>query len=108
VFCWTAHFIQTASRLSRGGIAKVAYDTRRAGSLRKLSALVIWARSLKTLRVFVSRSRHKCSFGLNRGEVLWDFSDEPTCATSVDSGRGWRDEMLLDGGLVGLFGAPGG
>jgi hypothetical protein len=29
---------------------------------------------LNQLRVFVTRSRHKCSIGLNRLRVIWNFS----------------------------------
>jgi len=36
---------------------------------------------LKTLRVFVSRSRHKCSFGLNQRWMLWGFSNGRACAS---------------------------
>jgi len=31
---------------------------------------------LNQLRVFVTRSRHKCSIGLNRLRVIWGFNKE--------------------------------
>jgi len=36
---------------------------------------------LNQLSVFVSRSQNKGSIGLNRGRVLWDFSEETTYAS---------------------------
>jgi hypothetical protein len=33
-------------------------------------------RALKRLRVFVSQSRHKCSFGQNRGQAICGFTGE--------------------------------
>jgi hypothetical protein len=37
-------------------------------------------RTLKTLKVFVSRSRHKGFVGLNRRRILWVFSEGKTCS----------------------------
>ena len=42
---------------------------------------------MNELRVFVSRSRHKRSIGLNRGRVLWNFNNQTHSVSSVSSGR---------------------
>ena len=46
--------------------------------------------SRKDLRVFVSRSRHKCSVGLNRGQVLWNFNRE------MDYVLSWEVSVTLE------------
>jgi hypothetical protein len=43
-------------------------------------------RLLNQLRVFVTRSRHKCSIGLNRLRVIWDFNNQTNSISSVNSG----------------------
>jgi len=43
-------------------------------------------RILNQLRVFVTRSRHKCSIGLNRLRVIWDFNNQTNTVSSVISG----------------------
>jgi len=44
-------------------------------------------RLLNQLRVFVTRSRHKCSIGLNRLRVIWVFNKQTNTTSSVSSGR---------------------
>ena len=40
-------------------------------------------RTLNQLRVFVSRSRHKCWIGLNRERFFWNFNNEMDSISSV-------------------------
>jgi hypothetical protein len=40
-------------------------------------------RILNQLRVFVTRSRHKCSIGLNRLRVIWSFNTQTNSVSSV-------------------------
>jgi len=44
-------------------------------------------RTLNQLRVFVSRSRHKCWIGLNRERIFWDFNNKQACVSQVSSRR---------------------
>ena len=46
----------------------------------------LFIRSLNQLRVFVSRSRHKCWIGLNRERIFWNFNKETDSVSTVNNG----------------------
>ena len=94
-------------------ISITVYYFEKRSPIRKLSASFWFAltdtfhrhRILNQFRVFVSRSRHRCSIGLNRWSVIWNF-DKPFYGLNDMSrmswftsgsrrGRGWNSLGLL-------------
>lgn len=51
----------------------------------------------------MTRSRHKCSIGLNRLRVIWSFNKQRILYLIDEQGVDQSDYILLEEGLFGLL-----